>query len=210
MQEVVNSYITDLVAQARLTKLVLSSPDEHGYELVQGLIRYKGRIWLGTNSALETKIISALHSSAVGGHSGTQATYQRVKRLFAWHGMKVSVTDFVRQCDVCQHAKHLNTHPGGLLQPLPIPAGAWRDITMDFVVGLPLSEGYNVILVVVDHFTKYAHFVPLHHPYSAPLVARVFVDSIVKLHGMTHSITSVTAYSLASFGSYSLKHWEPN
>jgi hypothetical protein len=133
-----------------------------------------------------------------------------VKRLFAWQGMKFSVTDFVRQCDVCQHAKHLNTHPGGLLQPLPIPAGAWRDITMDFVVGLPLSEGYNVILVVVDRFTKYAHFVPLHHPYSAPLVARVFVDSIVKLHGIPHSITSVTAYSLASFGSYSLKHWEPN
>jgi hypothetical protein len=104
--------------------------------------------------------------------------------------MKVSVTDFVRQCDVCQHAKHLNTHPGGLLQPLPIPTGAWRDITMDFVEGLPLSEGYNVILVVVDRFTKYAHFVPLRHPYSAPLVARVFVDSIVKLHGMPHSITS--------------------
>jgi hypothetical protein len=61
---------------------------------------------------------------------------------------------------------------------------------MDFVVGLPLSEGYNVILVVVDRFIKYAHFVPLHHPYYAPLVARVSVDSIIKLHGMPHSITS--------------------
>jgi hypothetical protein len=61
---------------------------------------------------------------------------------------------------------------------------------MDFIDGLPLSNGANVILVVVDRFTKYAHFVPLHHPYSAPKVARVFVDSIVKLHGMPHSITS--------------------
>lgn len=190
MQEVINTYITDPDAQARLTQLAISSPDTHGYELTQGLIRFNGRIWLGKNSALQTKIISALHSSAVGGHSGAQATYQRIKRLFAWHGLKAAVTEFVQQCDVCQHAKHLNTHPGGLLQPLPVPESAWCDITMDFIEGLPLSEGYNVILVVVDRFTKYAHFVPLRHPYSAPMVARVFVDTIVKLHGMPHSITS--------------------
>jgi hypothetical protein len=61
---------------------------------------------------------------------------------------------------------------------------------MDFIDELPLSEGFDVILVVVDRFTKYAHFVPLRHPYSAPKVARVFVDSVVKLHGMPHSITS--------------------
>jgi hypothetical protein len=61
---------------------------------------------------------------------------------------------------------------------------------MDFVEGLPLSGSKNVILVVVDRFTKYAHFLPLKHPYTAPQVARVFVDGIVKLHGMPRSITS--------------------
>jgi hypothetical protein len=61
---------------------------------------------------------------------------------------------------------------------------------MDFIDGLPLADGANTILVVVDRFTKYAHFVPLKHPYTAPKVARVFVDSIVKLHGKPHSITS--------------------
>lgn len=73
---------------------------------------------------------------------------------------------------------------------MPIPTGAWRDITMDFIMGLPNSEGFEVILVVVDRFMKNAHFVSLCHPFSAPLVARVFVDNIVKLHGMPHSITS--------------------
>jgi hypothetical protein len=198
MQEVLNSYATDPDAQQRLVQLALASPDEHGYELSQGLIRFKGRIWLGANSALHTKLISALHSSAVGGHSGTQATYQRMKRLFAWHGMKAAVEDFVKQCSVCQHAKHSNTHPAGLLQPLPIPTGAWRDITMDFVMGLPKSEGFEVILVVVDRFTKYAHFMPMRHPFSAPGVARVFVDNIVKLHGMPHSITSDRDYIFTS------------
>jgi hypothetical protein len=115
MQEVVNSYATDPDAQARLAQLALVSPDENGYELTQGMIRFHGRIWLGANSAIQTKIIAALHSSAVGGHSGIQATYQRVNRLFAWRGMKLIVEDFVRQCDVCQHAKHRMTHPAGLL-----------------------------------------------------------------------------------------------
>jgi hypothetical protein len=61
---------------------------------------------------------------------------------------------------------------------------------MDFVEGLSLSDGADVILVVVNRFTKYGHFVPLCHPYTTPTVARVFVDNIVKLHGMPQTITS--------------------
>jgi hypothetical protein len=168
----------------------VQSPDEHGYALHNGIIRFHGRVWIGSNSALQTKLISAFHSSAVGGHSGIHVTYQRLKRLFAWTGLKMQVTEFVKQCDTCQHAKHSNSPPGGLLQPLPLPSGHWRDITMDFVEGLPLSDGYNTILVVVDRFTKFAHFVPLRHPFTAPAVARLFVDTVVKLHGMPHTIVS--------------------
>jgi hypothetical protein len=190
LQEVINSYITDTDAQRRLTELSISSPDEHGYALQQGINHFQGRVWVGSNSALKTKLITEFHSSAIGGHSGADATYQRIKRLFAWPGLKAQVSDFVRQCDICQHAKHSTTHPSGLLQPLPVPTGPWQDITMDFIEGLPLSEGYNSILVVVDRFTKFAHFLPLRHPFTAPSVARLFVDSIVKLHGMPRSIVS--------------------
>lgn len=190
VQEILNSYATDPEAQAKLTALAVLSPDPEGFALCHGLIRYRGRVWIGANSALQTKLIHAFHSSAVGGHSGTQATYHRIKRLFAWTGLKRAVTEFVQQCLVCQQAKHSNSHPAGLLQPLPTPEGAWRDITMDFVEGLPLSDGANVILVIVDRFTKYAHFVPLRHPFSAQNVARAFVDSVLKLHGMPRSIVS--------------------
>jgi hypothetical protein len=64
--------------------------------------------------------------------------------------MKTGVDDFVKQCSVCQQAKHGHNRPTGLLQPLPIPSGIWRELTMDFVEGLPLSAGANVIMVVVD------------------------------------------------------------
>lgn len=61
---------------------------------------------------------------------------------------------------------------------------------MDFMEGLPMSKGANVILVVVDRLTKYAHFLPLHHPYRASIVSKLFVDQIVRLHGVPLSIIS--------------------
>jgi len=190
VQEVLNSYATDAQAKALLSRLAISSPDAQGYSLQTGLIRFKDKIWIGSNSALQTKLIAALHSSAVGGHSGQLATYHRVKKLFSWKGLKKDVEEFVKQCLVCQQAKHLNTHSPGLLQPLPIPQGVWRDISLDFIEGLPKSDGHEVILVVVDKFTKYAHFFALKHPYSAITVAKVMYDGVIKLHGMPQTMVS--------------------
>lgn len=190
IQEVANSYTTDTQGQQLLARLAVKSPDSLGYSLQQGVIRINNRIWVGNNSALQTKIIDALHSSAVGGHSGQKATYHRVKRMFVWKGLKQDVEGYVKQCAVCQQAKHLNTHPAGLLQPLPVPEGVWQDISLDFVEGLPKSDGYNVILVVVDRFSKYAHFLPLKHPYTAVTVAKAFYDGVVKLHGLPKTIVS--------------------
>ena len=76
----------------------------------------------------------------------------------------------------------------GLLQPLPIPAQAWISISMDFIEGLPKSKEEDSLLVVVDWFTKFAHYIGLTHPYIAQEVARIFLDQVVKLHGTPQSI----------------------
>ncbi len=61
---------------------------------------------------------------------------------------------------------------------------------MDYIEGLPISQGMDVILVVVDLLSKYAHFIPLSHPYTANLVAKLFVDHIFKLYELPKSILS--------------------
>lgn len=80
--------------------------------------------------------------------------------------------------------------PAGLLQPVPIPLQIWTEVSMDFVEGLPSSNGYTVIMVIVDRLSKYAHFVALKHPYTAVTIAKAFVANVVRLHGIPTDIVS--------------------
>jgi hypothetical protein len=120
VQEVVNTYHNDPVATALLQELAISSPNDQGYSLT-GVIRYKGKIWVGNNSAVQTKLIASFHSSALGGHSSIQVTFQRLKKIFHWACMKQAVESYVKQCSICQQAKHELCKYLGLLQPLPVP-----------------------------------------------------------------------------------------
>ena len=86
--------------------------------------------------------------------------------------------NFIAQCTVCQQAKTRRVASLGLLS------------TMDFIEGLPRSSSFNCILVVVDKFTKYAHVIPLSHPYTALQVAIVFLNNVLKLHGLSKVIIS--------------------
>jgi len=96
----------------------------------------------------------------------------------------------VREYSICQQNKHENMLTPGLLQPLPIPLTPFTDISMDFIEGLPKSEGKEVIFIVVDRFSNYAHFMALIHPYSTSSVAKVFMDNVYKLHGLPATIIS--------------------
>lgn len=113
-----------------------------------------------------------------------------MKHLFAWPNLKQTVQQFVQQCEICQQAKVEHTKIPRLLQPLPVPSQAWEVISLDFIEGLPVSDRYNTILVVVDKFSKYGHFIPIHHPYIILQIARVFLDNVYKLHGLPKAIIS--------------------
>lgn len=190
LEEIKQSYATNEHASKWITKLQ-HSPDSKGrFSLEHNLLYFRKRIWLGGSPHLQEKIMAAFHTSKIGGHSGFPATYCRLKKLFAWPKMKQQIKEFVQSCFICQQAKPERVKYPGLLQPLPTPDAAWKIVTMDFIEGLPTSGMANSIMVVVDKFTHYAHFIPLHHPFSAAKVAAVYLDNVVKLHSLREVMVS--------------------
>ena len=160
------------------------------YQWENRQLRRKGKLVVGDDADLRKSFLHWVHTSPQGGHSGRDATLKRLKQLFFWKGMTKTVQSYIRSCAICQACKYDNVAYPGLLQPLPIPEEVWVDISMDFIEGLPKSQGKEVILVVVDRFSKYAHFVGLSHPYTAESVAQAYLDNIYKLHGLPRSIVS--------------------
>ena len=77
--------------------------------------------------------------------------------------------------DVCQQVKSKTFAPVGLLQPLEILTIPRTDVSLDFVEGLLKSQGFEVILVVVDRLTKYVHFIPTSHPFIATKIASLYM-----------------------------------
>jgi hypothetical protein len=132
------------------------------------------------------KVLETAHNTA----HGVQKTVNRVRRDFHIPNVCRVVEDFVHSCLTCQRNKSEQLQPGGLLQSLVVPSQVWAHISMDFVEGLPKVHGKTVILSVVDRFSKFAHFIPLAHPYTAETVARAFFVDIVRLHGFPQSIVS--------------------
>lgn len=104
--------------------------------------------------------------------------------------MKKGVAKMMAECDVCQRNKYSTMVSGGLLQPLELPNKVWEEATMDFIDGLPRSDGFTIILVVANRLSKYSHFIPLRHPYTAITVAAAFLREVVRLHGILESIIS--------------------
>nr|GEV67525.1 hypothetical protein [Tanacetum cinerariifolium] len=108
--------------------------------------------------------------------------------LLGWHF--VVRTDHRSLKELMQQTNYSTQAIGDYLQPLATPTAVWEEVSIDFITGMPLSKGFTVVLVVVDRFSKYAHFSPLPTSFNALKVAEVFVETVVKLHGVPNSIVS--------------------
>ncbi|OMO50706.1 reverse transcriptase [Corchorus capsularis] len=138
--------------------------------------------------SLRIMLMKESHEGGLMGHFGVDRTYDILHEHFFWPKMRHDVGKYVASCIVCLQDKS-TSKPHGLYTPLPIPHEPWTHISMDFVIGLPRSmRGKDSIFVVVDRFSKMAHFIECTKTDDAINVANLFFKEIVRLHGMPRTI----------------------
>src|SRR4051812_11375688 len=150
--------------------------------------RYKGK---HENLDVTSEVMKEAHDTPLSIHPGSTKMYQDIRQRYWWSNMKQDIARYVEECDVCRRVKAEHQRPVGTLQPLSIPEWKWDKIEMDFVTGFPRSQkGHDAIFVVIDRFSKVAHFLPIKETISASQLADLYVSRIVSLHGIPLEISS--------------------
>ena len=154
-----------------------------------GFLFKEGKLCIPQGSIREL-LIKEAHGGGLMGHFGVSKTLSMLQEQLYWPKMKRDVERLCERCITCRKAK-LKVMPHGLYTPLPIPNAPWVDISMDFVLGLPRTKNNkDSIFVVVDRFSKMAHFIPCNKTNDASHVANLFFREIMRLHGVPRTIVS--------------------
>lgn len=183
------STFAELYASDPFFARILSDVEQNlttDYTLQDGFL-FKGLRMCVPTCSLRLQIIRELHCE---GHVGRDRTLHLVTTSYFWPSLRKDVERFVERCRICQQSKGKASN-AGLYLPLPIPTQPWTDVSMDFVLGLPRTQrGNDSIFVVVDRFSKMAHFIPCKKTTDAVTVAVLFFREIYRLHGLPSSIVS--------------------
>lgn len=163
-----------------------------GFEVASdNALTYGGRICVPYDEGLRREILEEAHSTPYTAHPGGTKMYHDLREKFWWRSMKRDIGKFVQKCLTCQQVKAEHQRPAGMLESLEIPQWKWEQIAMDFVVGLPKTlKGNDAVWVIIDRLTKSAHFLPIRMTFKMEQFARLYVQEIVKLHGVPISIVS--------------------
>jgi hypothetical protein len=180
------AYPNDILAQELLSDI--KEKTKPYIKLHQGIILINNKIYVPEENRI--KILELRHDAKLAGHFGITRTINLIRRNYWWPSLNTYVKDYIKTCNTCCRAKTSKSAKSGELQPLPIPKGPWKDVSMDFVTDLPPSRGFDSILVIVDRFTKMGHFIPCNKTVTAEQTANLFIQNILRLHGAPSSIVS--------------------
>ena len=175
--------------QAQKTK----AEQSEGWEDLDGVLHHQGLPYVP--EIIRTELINRLHDNSLASHFEIEKIQELIARKYYWPTLRRDVEDYVRGCNVCLALKAVRHKPYGDLQSLPIPTHRWKDLSMDFVTGLPIStdwkgDSYNSILVIVDWLTKMVHYKPVKVTIDAPGLAEVIIDVVMRHHGLSDLIVT--------------------
>ena len=155
----------------------------------QGRLQFRGRRWVPDSEPLRTTLIQQTHDSILTGHPGRETLAALMARQFFWPNMLRDIRRFVRNCDTCGRMKAWRERKQGFLKPLPISDRLWREISVDFITGLPESESCTNLMVITDRLGKGILLEPM-RTIEVRDVARMFLRTFYRQHGLPVAIVS--------------------
>ena len=155
---------------------------------VNGIMYKKGKVYIPRDEKLRAEIIQLHYGMLIGGHGEQWKTVELVTRNFWWPRVTKEVKWYVERYNACQHNKNCTEQLAGKLMLNSIPEKSWMHISVDFITKLPLAQGYDSILVVVNRLTKMVYFIPTMEKMLAKGLARLFRNNVWKLHRLLESI----------------------
>ena len=156
-----------------------------------GLLWSKDRLYVSEGGDIRSRVIMEFHQAPYSGHPRYQKMISAIKRDVFWPKLKAKIVMFIMKCQEFHPVKAGHQHPLGLLQLLSILEWKWEVISMDFITGIPKSKKQNdSIFVVVEKFSKVAHFIPMKSTYMKVHIVDIFLEEIFRLHRIPKAIIS--------------------
>lgn len=156
----------------------------------QGLILFRGKVYVPRDMDLRRQIVQAHHDSYSAGHPGRWKTLELVSRNYWWPSLSRFIARYCDGCDRCNRTKTFPAKPSGKLIPTQIPKDIWQIITVDLITDLPECQGFNSIMITIDRLSKMLHAIPTNKELTAEGTARLFRDHVWKLHGLPEQVIS--------------------
>ncbi|GMF14672.1 unnamed protein product [Phytophthora lilii] len=165
------------------------------YEVVHGLVYLKSgdslrRLCVPNNRKLWLDVIHNAHDAAIMAHPGIRRTQLAAAQWYFWPNMDLDIKAYVQSCESCMRYKSSTGRKTGKLQPVPVPAACWEVTSTDFITHLPVSDGFDAIMVVVDKLSKRPVYIPTHTTATAEDTAKLFFNNVIRHYGIPSTIIS--------------------
>ncbi|KAG2887218.1 hypothetical protein PC119_g19808 [Phytophthora cactorum] len=177
-----------------ISSLQLDTQTKRAFQKAYGRDSVFKQLWKSGRTSEDRKlrldVIHNAHDAAIMAHPGIRRAQLAAAQWYFWPNMDLGIKAYVQSCESCMRYKSSTGRKTGKLQPIPLPATCWDVVSTDFITHLPVSDGFDAIMVVDDKLSKRPVYIPTHTTATAEDTAKLFFNNVIRYYGIPSTIIS--------------------